>query len=246
MLRWSYLLVALTLVCATASAQAGNIFSRTKKNPAEQVEDLTKTLQTDADERHRKAAAEELAKVDGRAFPAAVTTLIESTLKDPSDNVRIEAAQALGRIRPISAQTAYALEYALANDPSTRVRSAAKSALWQYHVAGYRGNPTAPQTAEPGLAPAQRPSAPTARPTALPTRPAVNPAPSTPVATTLPTRPVTSPVQSTPPAIIPPPVIRPTPNPIGLLPSIELPAASPAPAKSVKSDDGGPVLNPPM
>src|SRR5262249_53911529 len=153
-------------------------------------------------------------------------------LKDPSDNVRIEAAQALGRIRPISAQTAYALEYALANDPSTRVRGAAKSALWQYHVAGYRGNPTAPQTAEPGPAPAPRPAAPPARPPTLPTRPVTTPVQSTPVTTTLPTRPATNPVQSTPTALIPPPVIRATPNKIGLLPSIDLSPTKQEPAKS--------------
>lgn len=234
MSRRSYLMVALLVACVAASAQAGIFFSRSKKTPADQVADLTKTLRTDADERHRASAADELSKFDARAFPAAVTTLIESTLKDPSDAVREEAAQALGRIRPISTQSAYALEYTLANDPSSRVRGAAKSALWQYHVAGYRGTAPAPQTAEPGLAPTQRPAAPTAA-----GRPTPRPSP-------LPTRPAASPGASTRVAAITPPPAPPAPIKLGSVPSIDPPAAKPAPAKPAKPDDDGPVLNPSM
>src|SRR5262249_40089449 len=155
--------VLLASVCA--SAQAG-IFSRTTKkpDPAEQVTELVKTIRADTDERHRMSAAEDLAKFDAKTYPTAALALIESTLKDPSSAVRYEAAQSLGKVRPISAQAAYALEYSLANDPSTRVRLAAKAGLWQYHVAGYRGNPVPPQTTEPGLAPPAT-SAPSSRPT---------------------------------------------------------------------------------
>src|SRR5262245_32918027 len=197
MTRRSLLPVALALACAATSAQAGSIFNWPKKSPADQVVELTKTLRTDADERHRVSAAGDLSKFDARAHPTAVTTLIESTLKDPSAAVRVEAAQALGRARPISAQAAYALEYSLANDASTRVREAAKSALWQYHVAGYRGNTPAPQTSEPNLATRQPAQS--------------TPARQAPRATTLPTRPVANPAQSTPGALIDPPAEQPRP-----------------------------------
>ena len=61
----------------------------------------------------------------------------------------------MGKVRPLSSQAAYALEQAVANDVSTRVRLTARTALWQYHLAGFRGSnppPAGPQTNEPPLA----------------------------------------------------------------------------------------------
>src|SRR5205823_5547833 len=53
--------------------------------------------------------------------------------------VRAEAAGSLGKMRPISQQAGYALEQAQNNDGVMRVRLAARQALWQYHLVGYRG-----------------------------------------------------------------------------------------------------------
>src|SRR5579859_6295392 len=160
--RRAFVLVPLALAWLCTSAPAGIFFNRGKKPTAdEQIADLVKTLRTNPDERHRASAAEELVKFDAKSHPTVAATLIDSVMKDPSAAVRYEAAQSLGKVRPITSQTAYALEYALSNDVSTRVRTAAKSALWQYHVAGYRGiGPSLPpQTAEPGFAaPIPRPA----------------------------------------------------------------------------------------
>ena len=71
----SCVLVPVALAWLSTSAQAGILFNRAKKpDPAEQVADLVKTLRTDADERHRVAAADELSKVDAKQLCYEVMT----------------------------------------------------------------------------------------------------------------------------------------------------------------------------
>ena len=244
--RRAFVLVPLVLACLYTPARAGILFNRsTKKTPTEQVTDLVKTLRTDADEKHRAAAAEDLSKFDAKAYPVGATALIDAVMKDNSSAVRFEATQALGKVRPISTQSAYALEYALTNDSSTRVRMAAKSALWQYHVAGYRGTaPAAPQTKEPSLAAAPRPAAPTTA-ARQPTRP---------VAPRQTNEPPLAAAKGTPGIRIDPPVPSPytaAPSVIKFGPTtpIDPPAVKPEPAKPAapaKPDDDGPTLIPPL
>ncbi|MFL5341475.1 MAG: HEAT repeat domain-containing protein [Gemmataceae bacterium] len=255
------ILVPLATICLAGPTEAGIFSRRAKANPADQVPEIIRVLHSDTDEHHRVAAAEELGRLDAKTYPNIQPVLIEALMKDPSANVRHEAAQSLGKIRPLSSQTAYALEQSLANDSSTRVRVTARTALWQYHLAGYRnGNnpPTPPQTAEPPLAG----PAPTARNRTAPaTRPGVRETTEPPLATNQPPVSRTSPAPRTLPTermpaarIIPPTeppmVLNPPPRPIvpAAEPKIDLPtppAAPPKPTTPPKKDDDGPVLNPP-
>jgi hypothetical protein len=69
--------------------------------------------------------------------------------------VRADAADSIGRIRPITAQAGYALEQARDNDRSLPVRIAARTALFQYRILGYFTGvkeDLAMQTSEPPLA----------------------------------------------------------------------------------------------
>src|SRR5213078_4587461 len=66
-----------------------------------------------------------------------------------STAVRSEAATSLGKLRPVSQQAGYALEQATANDTSMRVRMAARQALWQYHLVGFRSGKPAEMPAKP-------------------------------------------------------------------------------------------------
>src|SRR5205085_8876672 len=92
----------------------------------------------DGDENKRARAAEELRQYDPAAFPDIVPVLIDVLVNDKKPAVRAEAAQSLGKLRPVSQQAGQALEYALTKDPSMRVRLQARSALMQYHWSGYR------------------------------------------------------------------------------------------------------------
>ena len=263
MVRRSLILVPIALMWIYASAEAGIIFNRGKKpGPEEQIAELVKTLRTNPDERHRVASIGDLGKFDAKDHPAIATTLIDSVMRDPSSAVRYEAAQALGKVRPLTSQSAYALEYALNNDSSTRVRTAAQNALWQYHVAGYRG-PGAkqpPQTAEPGLAvPAARPAAPSAaaRPAARPANPRqtndppiassgstpgirIDPLADPPKSSLYSKPPAQNKIGSTGPLDPKPATMIVKPEPVQVKPE---PAK---PAKPAKPDDDGPILIPPV
>src|SRR5437764_142734 len=128
-MTWSrILLVPLALVCLVESAPAGGIFTRgkPKTNPAERVPELLIQLKTDKDEARRTAAAEELRQYDPKAFPEIMTALADALAKDMGASVRSEAATSLGKLRPVSQQAGYALEQAVGNDASVRVRLAAR------------------------------------------------------------------------------------------------------------------------
>ncbi len=159
-MTWRRVLAVLLLACFTSSTQAGFIFGKKtpKPEPALRVPQLLGILKSDPDEHKRSDAAEELREFDAQTFPDIIPVLVDALQNDPKVSVRVEAAQSLAKIRPVSQQAGQALEHSLANDPSMRVRLQARSSLLQYHWAGYRSprKETPPlQTQEPPLAPGE-------------------------------------------------------------------------------------------
>jgi hypothetical protein len=139
-MTWSRsLLVPLVLAILAPTATAGIFSRKPKPNPAERVPELLIQLKSGQDEGQRTAAAEELRQYDPKSFPDLIPGLIDALGRDTSPAVRSEAASSLGRLRPISQQAGYALEQAQTNDATVRVRLAARQALLQYHIVGYRG-----------------------------------------------------------------------------------------------------------
>jgi HEAT repeats len=134
-------LVLLVLTTWTASAPAGLFSKKSKPNPAEHVPALIATLRGDPEERKRVSAAEELRQYDPAMFPELIPTLAEAAQHDPKSGVRLEAIQSLAKLRPISQRAGQALEQAT-HDDSMRVRLQARTLLWQYHMAGYKGGKT--------------------------------------------------------------------------------------------------------
>ncbi len=150
----------LVLVLAwVAPAQAQLFFTKKQKtNPTQRVPELIVIVKTDADERKRTHAAEELREYDPAVFTEIVPVLADVLLHDKKVNVRLEALSSLTKIRPVSLQAGRAMEKAAADDDSLRVRLQAKASLPKYHLAGYssKSGGSAPggktQTEEPPLA----------------------------------------------------------------------------------------------
>jgi len=134
-----WLLVIMVAVGINSTSRAGIFSRKPKADPAEQVPALIMQLKTDKDEGKRQTAAEELRTFDPKTFPEIMTVLVDALTKDGSTGVRVEAASTIAKLRPINQQAGFALEQAAANDPSLRVRMAARQSLWQYHLVGYRG-----------------------------------------------------------------------------------------------------------
>jgi hypothetical protein len=230
------LLVLLQVILSGESARAGVFWSKkVKPTPAEYVPELIKSLKTDGDEHKRCSAAEELRQYDPLQFPDMVPALIEATLTDKKPSVRSEAAQTLGKLRPVSAAAGAALEQALAKDSSMRVRLQARSSLLQYRWAGYtaKGKDEPPtQSKEPPLAtdlPAPVPAYP----------PKLTPVPSP--AGTLPPAPRALPVATPVKRSQPPPESANAPD--GSTPLTTTPFSL---GKTTKTDDEkGPDLTPP-
>jgi hypothetical protein len=133
------LLAPVVILCCAMPVWAGGLFSRHPKPKAEErVPQLLVTLKTDQDEHKRSTAAEELRQYDLTAFPNAVNVLIDSLLHDPKPGVRAEVADTLSKIRPVAQQVGLALEGAMAQDTSMRVRLQARYAYLHYYWAGYR------------------------------------------------------------------------------------------------------------
>lgn len=132
------LLIQLGLVLP---ANAGIFFSpkKDKVTPAQRVPELIGILKTDSSESKRASAAEELRQFDTKQFPEISGVLMDAVLHDAKPDVRAEAVQSLSRLRPISQEAGWTLEQAAGHDASIRVRIHARTALWQYHLAGYRG-----------------------------------------------------------------------------------------------------------
>src|SRR5262249_53122142 len=135
------LIVAAVLAPPARAGIFDRLFGRKPKpNPTERVPELLGILKSDADERKRTEAAEELSKFDPKTFPQIYPALIDALQHDTSAGVRVEVVQTLGKLRPISAQAGYALEQSQNTDNAMRVRMAARTTLFQYHLAGYRGS----------------------------------------------------------------------------------------------------------
>jgi hypothetical protein len=266
-MSWNRMLLVLTILAALASpAPAGWLFGRKtpKPDPNERIKELLTTVKSDGDEGHREDAAEELRHFDAGSNPDIIPTLVDVLAHDSKPAVRAEAAATLGRLRPISQQAGWALEQALARDPSMRVRLQARSSLMHYYMAGYHGgkNPDAPPTDQAQSPPAvdtnQQGTTNTAK------QPTTNTTPSTgqpaSVVSSGPPRLRPTPVETPPPPLAPPlpaakagasvpqPLSKgPPPSGSGInplqIPTPPLPSASP---DDRKEDPGqGPELTPP-
>jgi hypothetical protein len=234
-MRFRFTLIVVLLPILTAPVYAGIIFGKKPKpDPAQRVPELIKTIRTDGDENKRADAIEELRQYDPTMFPEIVPTLIDALHNDRKAAVRASAAQTISKLRPVSQSAGDALEEALEKDSSMRVRIAVRSALLQYHWAGYRqgkkedGPPVT--TKEPPLAdplPLPPPNPPKGTPP-----PPMEPAPS-PTPRPLPPMPT--------PAPTPAPPTTNTPKPLPQGPPIEVPTpATPAkPAAAVRGPQLG-------
>jgi HEAT repeats len=139
---WRISLVLLAAGALTLPAPAGILFGKkTKPNPAERVPELIVIVKTDKDESKRVAAAEELRQYDPAGYPDMVPVLIDVLMNDSKPAVRTEAAETLGKLRPVSQEAGWALEQAQEKDSSWRVRTKARYVLMTYHWAGYHTDP---------------------------------------------------------------------------------------------------------
>lgn len=155
MTRTRVVLAVLAAVLAASSASAG-IFNRKARLDATRVKTLVETLRSDPDERKRKAAAAELRDADPRTHADILPVLLNALQRDPSAATRAESADSLRHYKVVFPVAGMALEAAAEGDPNPQVRDAAKQALWEYHLGGYRSSKGtdgfAGQTAEPPLA----------------------------------------------------------------------------------------------
>jgi hypothetical protein len=159
MTRWRFLLVLVLPALSAGPSSAGIFFHKhPKPDPSKRVPELIAILRTDHDDHKRAAAAQELRNFDPAAYPEIVPTLVNAAQNDPKPGVRLEALQSLSKLRPVTQQAGMALEQAMANDSSMKVRLMARTALVQYHLSGYHGSKTpespadGPKLEEPPLA----------------------------------------------------------------------------------------------
>ncbi len=224
MKRCRFLLVPVLLAVLAAPALGMNIFKHAAKpNPKERVPELLIIVKTDKDEHKRAQAAEELRQYDVAAFPDIVPILIDVLMSDEKSSVRTEAAQSLGKLRPVAQQVGWALEQAQSKDASMRVRLQARASLLSYHMAGYHSPKTdappevkgvAGQSAEPPIAaPATSPgiAKPATSVKPVPVAPRTTPVSSPAPPQSFPLPPVPTP--ATGPSLNPPPVIEQTSAP---------------------------------
>ena len=246
-MRWSRMLLALPLLAALpALAQAGLFFGKkaAKPDPATRVPELIVTVKTDGDENKRAAAAEELRQYDPAAQTDIVPVLIDVLLHDAKPAVRAEAAQSLGKLRPVNQQAGWALEQAVSKDASMRVRVQARSALLLYHMSGYHSAKVDDPPAE-NPSPKEKEKEPTG-----PLPPAVKTSTAPPPRqagkgrlspTPMPS--VAMPAQSAEPPLAPE---TPSPAEVKPLPSAAPPLVPPpAPVLQPAPADDGPLLTPP-
>jgi hypothetical protein len=148
------LLLLMTLAWAAPAPGQWIFGKKTKVNPNQRVPELILTVKTDADERKRAHAAEELREYDTKTYTEIVPVLADVLLHDKKHTVRLEALTSLTKIRPVSTIAGQAIEKAAADDDTLRVRLQAKAALPKYHLAGYAshksgGSTKKKQTDEP-------------------------------------------------------------------------------------------------
>jgi HEAT repeat protein len=257
------LILALTLALGSASTALswgdGGLFSRKSKNDPARVRQLVEIVRSEPNAKKRVAATSELAEVDPRMHADVVSALIAALRKDASDAVRAGAAEALGRFNVVYPLAGITLEDAAESDPSPAVRGAARQALWEYHLIGYRSakgaDGFAGQTIEPPIAqPARLTDSVTAEP---PTAAVAQIADLLPTPTIAPLPPVGSPPG---PGVPPPPsatstsvsAVQPHPNltvepPIARPPvlSIPVPAATTEPPIRPRFHEPSRVVAPP-
>jgi hypothetical protein len=138
----AFLVLPVLLACAMP-VQAQLLFKKKGPVPAQRVPELILTLKTEADERKRAAAAEELRDYDPKTFTEIVPLLVDTLMNDKKQSVRLEALNSLARLRPVTQVAGRAIEHVASEDESLRLRLQAKSALLKYHIAGYRSEPIA-------------------------------------------------------------------------------------------------------
>lgn len=263
-MRLRLLLILALLPCLLPPAQAGILFGRKKDkvDPRTRVPELVATLKADGDADKRALAADELRYYDPAAYPEILPALVHALHHDPKPAVRLEALQSLGKIRPVTQAAGDALEQALANDASMRVRLQARSTLLQYHWAGYRSGkktdvPPLPSKEPPLAGPDLPPAIQTTRPTDR--LPAVAPPAPAPVALPVPPPPATglrglfgfrsTPTPPATPATRPstaePPLAAPVPAPAPTGPPLAPPAPPVAPVLAPPTIPAVPTLAPP-
>jgi hypothetical protein len=232
-MKYTAFMLALVLPATLAlPLPAGPIFGKhNKTNPAERVPQLIAAVKSEKDDGKRADAAKALRDYDPAAFPDIIPVLADVVLHDAKPSVRAEAAQSLGKLRPVSQEGGVALEQAT-HDSSFRVRLQARSALLSYHLAGYHGTP---KEGEAKAAPAPAKDAPgiaaTPQQAVRTTVPQVpHPTPS-PIAGETPPPPLAQPVPATPPS-------QTAPRPFTATP------ATPVPAGPPQSVDQGPEIPP--
>ncbi|MBM3983980.1 MAG: HEAT repeat domain-containing protein, partial [Planctomycetes bacterium] len=157
MSRTRFRLAALLLAFASAPAVAGpGLLKGKPRTDGARVPALLETLKNDPDEKKRKAAATDLGRADARLLPEVVPGLVAALQKDAAPAVRMEAADAISSLDAVFPVAGVALEGAASSDASPLVRLAAKKALWEYHLNGYRSpkgaDGVAAQTVEPPFA----------------------------------------------------------------------------------------------
>jgi len=146
-------------------ADGPGLFNLKPRLDQSRVRFLAELLRSDPDEKKRRAAVAELGDADPRAHPEVMSALITALKKDAAA-VRASAAEVIGKFKNVFPLAGNALESAAESDPDPRVRTAAKQALWDYHLNGYRSAKSAEtaitQTAEPPFARTNSPRPPLA------------------------------------------------------------------------------------
>lgn len=152
-------LLAASAAPAFGIGPVGALFNRNPKIDPARVRQLAELVRTEPDEKKRRAALTELATADPRVHPEVIPALTGVLQRDSSPALRAAAAETIGRMNVVFPVAGLALEAAAAGDPIPAVRDAARQALWDYHLSGYRSakgaDGFAGQTAEPPLAPAR-------------------------------------------------------------------------------------------
>lgn len=230
---WRLLLLVLVVQLSWVTpASAGIFFHKSKPDPAQRVPELIGILRSDANDSKRESAAEELRQYDAKSFPEIVPALIQALQSDSKAAVRVEAAQSLGKLRPVAQEAGMALQQAASSDAALRVRLQARTALLQYQIGGFRSKTTGPDLGptnqEPPLA------------SSVDAPPMVTPAPTPP-------RIAPVPATRTPsaPAVAPPLTSVAKPMPTGT-PSTPLVPTDPPKLRTPPQQDDGPVLNTPF
>ncbi|HMC88898.1 MAG TPA: HEAT repeat domain-containing protein [Gemmataceae bacterium] len=232
MRSYRYFLALLLPAAVVLPVHAGLIFGRhAKVNPAQRVPELVVQVKNDKNESKRESAARELRDYDPTANPDIVPVLVDVLQNDATPSVRAEAAQSLGKLRPVSQIAGWALEEAL-KDSSIRVRLQARSSLISYRLSGYHSDNHVAETPAPAPAATAEPK-PGILPRTLLNRTSASPAQGQTMTSETPPPPLAEPLI---PATVPAPQKSAPP----LIPITTVaPQKPPAP-----SNDAGPDLSP--